>query len=668
MTKSKPVSNLKKMIKKILFTICIASTYIGFSQPHELEDISVEMLKSTQSEIDSTASAEVLYEKGKVSFMLDDSGWNYVFEVTRRIKIYNKDGYDQANIEIPYYVGESNSPKENIKKVKAYTYFLEDGEVEDEKVRRRDIYEVELSELWEAHKFTFPKIQDGVIIEFNYTIESPHIRNLPKWYFQSEIPTQYSEYETVVPTEYLSYRSQSRGFYEIKTEENKIKTSLRTSRGSAQTQFVQTKHYIKLLQAIESENHVNNISNYISSVNYEMASYQKGEYGDVEHLSSTWQDVVKSLKDSETFSDELQRTKYFEDDLAQVLEGANSEMEKMTRILEFVKTKMKWNEDNRRYCSDKLKRVYEDGIGNSADLNVMLTAMLRAANLNANPVVTSTISHGIPFFPTVSGFNYVLSGVTINDQYFLLDATEKFSAPNLLPKRTMNWEGIELTPKGSKTIKLVPEKQSELNFNVFAKIKKNGMVSGQCRVYYFDQFALAARNEFNNTSQEKTISSYEKKFKLNNIHDFSQNNFEEVSKPLVQTFAFGETEAFVEKIGDKLYVSPLIFLKSDKNPFKAKERNYPVDYTFPKTYNYRMIIDLPDGYEIDYMPEKNIFKLADGIARFTYIINSSNGKLMVNVTKDIGEAIIPSLYYPDLREYYISMLDKENEKVVLKKT
>ena len=656
------------MIKKILFIICIASTYIGFSQPRELEDITVEMLKSTQSEIDSTASAEVLHEKGKVSFMLEESGWKYIFEVKRRIKIYNKDGYDEANIEIPYYVGESNSAREKLKKIKAYTYFLEDGEIEDEKVRKRDIYEVELNELVEANKFTFPKIQDGVIIEYSYILESPHIRNLPKWYFQSTIPTAYSEYEAYIPSEYLSYRSQTRGFYNIESSEDVFRNSIIGLSGGELIPINRTKYYAKSLLAVEAENHVNNVSNYISSLNFELSSYRRGALGDVKYLSSSWQDVIQILKDSDTFSEELQRTKYFEEDLAQVLEGANSKMDKITRILEFVKTKMKWNEENRRYCSDKLKRVYDDGIGNSADLNVMLTAMLRAAGFDANPVVTSTISHGIPFFPTVSGFNYVLGGVTVNDQYFLLDATDKFSSPNLLPQRTMNWEGIELTPKGSKTIKLVPESKSKINFNVFAKIKENGTFSGQCRVYYFNQFALSARNAFSNTSEEKVKSAYEKEYKLNNIHDFSQTNFDKLNKPLVQTFKFDETEGFVEKIGDKVYISPLIFLKSDKNPFKAKERNYPIDYTFPKTFTYRLNIDLPEGYEIDYMPEKNIFKLADGMASFTYIVNSSNGKLVVNVTKDIGAAIIPSLYYPDLREYYISMLDKENEKVVLKKT
>ncbi|WP_240032172.1 DUF3857 domain-containing protein [Psychroflexus aestuariivivens] len=667
MTKSKPALNLKKMTSKILFLICLVSTCIGFSQPQELEDITVEMLKSTQSEIDSTASAEVLYEKGKISFILDDLGWRYVFEMHRRIKIFNKDGYDQANIEIPYYVGESNSAKENIKRIKAYTYYLENDKIEDEKVRNKDIYDLELSELVEAKKFTFPKIQDGVIIDYSFIIESPHIRNLPKWSFQSKIPTRYSEYATVIPTEYLNYRSQSRGFYRIETTTEELDISLQTMNGGVQTKSIRTRNYTRNLPGIEPENHVNNISNYTTAVSYELSSYRSGGQYDIEYLSSSWKDVIKNLKESETFSKELQRTNYFEEDLANVLEGASSQMDKINRILNFVKSKMKWNEENRRFCSDKLKRVYDDGVGNSADINIMLTAMLRHANLNANPVVSSTISNGIPFFPTVSGFNYVLSGVTVDGQYYLLDATDNFSSLNLLPTRTMNWQGIELTPDSSRDIRLVPEKASKVNFNVFAKINKDGMLSGQCRVYYFDQFALNARNAFSKTSEEKVKEAYEKQYKVNNVHDFSQDNLESLNKPLVQTFKFGETEGFVEKIGEKLYISPLVFLKSENNPFKAKERNYPIDYTFPKSYKFRLNIDLPEGYEVDYVPEKNIFNFSDEMLSFTYIINAANGKLVIDVTKDINVAIIPTQYYTNLREYYISMLDKENEKVVLVK-
>ena len=61
-------------------------------------------------------------------------GWEYKREVTKRIKIYNKDGYDYANIEIPYYHPNVNKYKENIIRVKARTYNLKNGKVVDERV------------------------------------------------------------------------------------------------------------------------------------------------------------------------------------------------------------------------------------------------------------------------------------------------------------------------------------------------------------------------------------------------------------------------------------------------------------------------------------------------------------------------------------------------------
>lgn len=255
----------------------------------------------------------------------------------------------------------------------------------------------------------------------------------------------------------------------------------------------------------------------------------------------------------------------------------------------------------------------------------------------------------------------------INDEYFLLDATNAFSDFNLLPSRTMNWKGIELTSASHREIDLVSKNQSKTNFIVFAKVQNDGSVDGQCRVYYFDQFALNARNAFSDSSEEKIKASYIEKLSLDHINEFTQTNFDQYNQPLVQSFKFDASSGFVEKIGEKLYLSPLMFLKSEKNPFQAKERSYPVDYTYPKKYTYRLNIELPEGYEVDFLPESNIYKLND-LLSFKYVISESNGKLVVDVTKDILTHFVPPAFYPSLREYYISMLDKENEKVVLVKS
>jgi hypothetical protein len=56
----------------------------------------------------------------------------------------------------------------------------------------------------------------------------------------------------------------------------------------------------------------------------------------------------------------------------------------------------------------KALKAYKDKTGNVAEINLMLTAMLRYAGLNANPVLVSTRSNGIAMFPNRTAFNYVM--------------------------------------------------------------------------------------------------------------------------------------------------------------------------------------------------------------------------------------------------------------------
>jgi hypothetical protein len=59
----------------------------------------------------------------------------------------------------------------------------------------------------------------------------------------------------------------------------------------------------------------------------------------------------------------------------------------------------------------KALKAYKDKTGNVAEINLMLTAMLRYAGLNANPVLVSTRSNGIAMFPNRTAFNYVIAAV-----------------------------------------------------------------------------------------------------------------------------------------------------------------------------------------------------------------------------------------------------------------
>ena len=658
------------MNKFIFLFIAMHSMFVVFPQvqPQDLEEVTLEMLKEQKSPLDSSAAAEVLYEKGEVKLSITD-GWEYEYQVVRRIKIYSEDGYGEADVQIPYFVGVKNSDRESVSKIDGFVYFEKDGEVERDKIRNRDIFDLDLSDKWEAKKFTLPKIQNGVIIEYSYTVQSPHIQNLPKWVFQDEIPTRYSEYSTRIPVEYMNYNVRTQGYLGFESDRN-INTGqlFVASYGSVRTQIEETVSIAKNIPRIEKEPYVNNINNYLPSISYELSSFKTDKYAAQEMVSRSWDDVVKTMTETDTYSKELSRDKYFEDDLNKIIDGLNVPEDKMYSIFDFIKKKMTWDEKERTFTSDQLNKVYDDGIGNSADINIMLTAMLRAAGLDANPILSSTISNGIPLFPTVSGFNYVFTHVDINGTDYLLDATEKFSSPNILPTRLLNWSGTIISQGGFKTISLIPTSLSNKKYQVQAQLEETGNIFGKCRIISSEHFALRSRKSLFKKSLDEVEMSYEKSFSPAKVEEVSNLNIEDDTKPFVENFSFNANDEFVEKIGDKLYLSPMLFLKMDENPFKKESRIFPVDFTHPRKLEYFIVIKIPEGYKVEYMPKQEVLLLGGDKSKLTYLVNGMNNTISVNVKHEINETLFLPQNYKDLRDFYISLMNKENEKIVLVKS
>ena len=73
----------------------------------------------------------------------------------------------------------------------------------------------------------------------------------------------------------------------------------------------------------------------------------------------------------------------------------NNMLERAALIFNHVKSTMNWNEFYGYSCDVGVRKAYQDKVGNSAEINLMLTAMLRYAGIDANPVLISTRGNGI---------------------------------------------------------------------------------------------------------------------------------------------------------------------------------------------------------------------------------------------------------------------------------
>jgi hypothetical protein len=387
----------------------------------------------------------------------------------------------------------------------------------------------------------------------------------------------------------------------------------------------------------------------------------------IELYSTDWPSVTKKIYENDDFGAELNKTGYFDDDINRLLTGLKTPYEKIDAIYNYVKTNLKWNDYYGYSCNDGVKKAYKDKTGNIAEINLMLTAMLRYSGLTANPVLVSTRSNGIALFPNRTAFNYVIAAVETPKGMMLLDASDKFSTPNVLPFRALNWMGRLIRKDGtSDVVDLMPKVNSSTTVMMNYTIDKKGAISGKLRKQQTDYNAMTFRKKVDNVTEDSYLEKLENENRKIEVTSYSRQNEKDLKLPVMETYSFTGSN-LCEIIGDKIYISPMLFLAGEKNPFQQEVREYPVDYGFPFTEKNTVNIQIPDGYTIEKVPDPAVITMQDDLGSFTFITNVLGNQIQISIINQINTAIIPSEYYSMLKNYYQGMLDKQNEKIILTK-
>jgi hypothetical protein len=651
------------------------------AQEFKLGKVSIAELEQKVHPKDSSAAAAILYKKGKTRMEYDENyGFVIITEVETRIKIYKKEGYEWANQNVWYY-NESNF-KEKVSFSDAVTYNLVDGNIEKTKLKSDGVFDEVVSKFKGRKKITMPNVKEGSVIEFSYIIRTPSDRMIREWDFQTSIPVNYSEFSTYIP-EYYVFNTRQKGYVFPKTTtvknsktllfQNKDRTIsghviTKTSFATDKVNYIETQtNYVAVdFPAMKDEAYVNNIDNYTSSVQHEL-SMTKFPQAEVKMFSVDWDAVVKTIYEYKDFGPELNKSGYFEEDLKKKLEGTSTTDEKILVVLNYVKANVKWNDYFGYNCDSGVKKAYKEKTGNIADINLMLTAMLRYAGLTANPVLVSTRSNGISIFPNRTAFNYVIAAVETPNGNILLDASDKFSTPNVLPFRALNWYGRLIRKDGSsEEVDLMPKKSSNDVVFMSYSIDAEGKITGKTRRQCTDYNAMITRENINGVKEEEYLEKLENRNNKIEISEYSRTNEKELLLPTMETYSFTGNN-LCEVIGGKIYVSPMLFFTNEQNPFKQDLREYPVDFGFPFMDKYNITLQIPDGFTAEVLPAPSIINMEDNLGSFKFNIAPTANGYQINIQHQINEAIVSTEKYEMLKEYYKAMIAKQTEKIVLKR-
>jgi hypothetical protein len=231
----------------------------------------------------------------------------------------------------------------------------------------------------------------------------------------------------------------------------------------------------------------------------------------------------------------------------------------------------------------------------------------------------------------------------------------------------LNWEGRLIRKDGTSVeVDLMPKVPSNYIVMMNYSIDTNGQVSGKLKRQRTDYNAIVFRGNSDAVTEEAYLEKVENDNNKIEISDYSRTNEKDLKMPIVENYSFSGSN-FSELIGGAIYINPMLFFAVAENPFKQENRAYPVDYGFPFMDKYNISIQIPEGYKVETTPSPVLLNMVENLGSFKFMINTTGNLIQLVITHQINSPIIVADDYLMLKEFYQKMIEKQNEKIVLRK-
>jgi hypothetical protein len=118
-----------------------------------------------------------------------------------------------------------------------------------------------------------------------------------------------------------------------------------------------------------------------------------------------------------------------------------------------------------------------------------------------------------------------------------------------------------------------------------------------------------------------------------------------------------------------LLFNPFVVEQYKANPFKAKERSFPVDFGAPLDESVVITFEYPEGLKLADIPPPISITLPGNNGSYSLAIQheSGNNKVSLNSALVISKAVFTSAEYPLLRNLFAQMITAQNTDLVLEK-
>lgn len=665
----------KKLFLCLAVFLCSLTLSAQDKSPAKFGNVTAKDFGVNIYSIDSNANAVVLADIGYSSIEGNNkSFFSLVFKHFKRIHILNKNGFDAADVSLSLY--SSGDAEEQLDKVKAVTYNLENGKVTETKLDVKSaIFKDKISREWVVKKFTFPNVKEGSIIEYEYTLRSDFLHNLQPWAFQGAYPVLWSEYNLTLP-EFMGYAFLTKGYrkYDINERKSRSETFFiaenrgtgATERGQLNANVTDYRWVIKNVPPLKEESFTSALRNHLTRIEFQLSEFRQPLT--YRNFTESWGKVMTRLLESESFGEKLLRDNGWLGDITHPLvEGVKDPLEKTRRIYNYVRDNFTCTSHSDVWLDQTLRNIVKTKSGTVAEINVLLAAMLKREDIEADPVILSTRSHGVTYelYPLLSQYNYVVVQALVDGKPVYLDASEPRLGFGHLPTRCYNGHARVVNKTAQPLYFLSDTLMEKKVTTVFLINDDKGNIVGSFNQVpgYFESFGL--RETVKEKGVDQLISTIKKGFIQEvKVDKFGLDSLDKKEELIGLHYDFD----LLDEKEDILYFNPMLTEAMKENPFKSSERMYPVEMPFGFDETYNMQMEVPAGYTVEELPKSMVVKMNEaGEGVFEYRISQSGSGISFRSRIQITRANFQPDEYEMLREFFNLVVKKQAEQIVFKK-
>ncbi|HSS19851.1 MAG TPA: DUF3857 domain-containing protein [Pyrinomonadaceae bacterium] len=614
--------------------------------------------------VEKGADAEALFWEVRLTDEVDGGTPRTVLQHYVRIKVFTERGREsQSKIDIPFLSSW------RIQDIAART-IKPDGsivELKKEDVLERTIEKQNGTKI-KAKSFAMPGVEPGSIIEYRWKeIRNDQLATYVRLYFQREVPVQQVKY-------YIKPLSLPGFEYSMRAQTFNGNTSPFTKEKEGFYGVTMSN-----VPAFHEETRMppEDAVRPWMLVYYSKETTLKGE--------SYWQDYGKRTYDEYKplmkVNDEVKTAS------AAAIEGATTPEEKLTKLFEFCRSKIKnVNDDASGLTSEQRAKIKDNkspadtlkrGMGTGLDIDMLFGALAIGAGFDARVVRLS--DRGDTHFDKGFLDDYFIQSydvaVKVGDEWRFYDPASTYVPMGMLRWQEEAQEALVADPKNPfwVTTPLSPPEKSKVKRTAHLTLSEDGTLEGEARVEYFGHQGVFRKEWDDDDSpaqREDTLrEAVKKQMSTAEVSAIKIENVTDPVKPYAYTYHV-KVSGYAQRTGKRLFLQPEFFQHGNAPLFSSSERKYPVYFSYPWSEEDEVTIELPDGFSLDNADAPQPFGSPPIADYKPTIAVTTDGKTMVYKRTFYfggnGTIVFPVDSYTRLKGFFDAVHNSDNHTVTLK--